>query len=131
MSRSLAATPEWQMTPRARKAFIGLIVGAVVVLLAGSAGMTYFEVRQDPGLQACGSFARRGGPVELDESEYRKLHGMFAHSSKASLREHGVRAIESGVVPARGPAVFAALHPTDAEAAALRAACVSEGALPR
>ena len=61
MSRSLAATPEWQMTPRARKAFIGLIVGAVIVLLAGGAGMTYFEVRQDPGLQACGSFAGRGG----------------------------------------------------------------------
>jgi len=131
MSRSLAATPEWQMTPRARKAFIGLIVGAVVVLLAGSAWMTYdVHVRQDPGLRACGSFARRAA-VELDESEYRKLHGMFARSSKASLREHGVRAIEAGVVAARGPALFAVLHPADAEATALRAACVSEGALPR
>lgn len=129
MSRSLAATPEWQMTPRARKAFIGLIVGAVIVLLVGSGWMTYFEVRQDPGLQACGSFARHAA-VELDESEYRKLHGMFARSSSAALREHGVRAIESGVVAARGPALFAVLHPADAEAAALRAACVSEGALP-
>jgi hypothetical protein len=123
-------TPEWQLTPRARKAFIGLIMGAVIVLLAGSVWMTYdLQVRRDPGLRACGSLARPDS-VELDESEYERLLGMFASSSRASLREHGVRAIEAGVEP-RGPGRVAVLRPSNAEAAALRAACVSEGGLPR
>ena len=98
MSPSPAATPEWQMTTRARKSFIGLIVGAVIVLLAGSVWMTYDEqIRQDPGLRACGSLARRAS-VELSEPEYRRLQAMFARSTKASLREHGVRAIEAGLI---------------------------------
>jgi hypothetical protein len=130
MSPSPAATPEWQMTTRARKSFIGLIVGAVMVLLAGSVWMTYDEqIRQDPGLRACGSFARRT-PVELTEPEYQRLQDMFARSAKASLREHGVRAIEAGLT-SRGPSLVAVVRPSNAEAAALRAACVSEGALPR
>jgi len=129
MSHPQTTVPEWQMTPRARKAFTVLIVGAVAVLLAGSAWMTYdFQFRQDSGLQACGSLAGRSS-VELDEAEYRALHGMFARSSRPLLREHGVRAIEAGVVAAQGPSLFAVLHSTDAEAAALRSACVAEGAL--
>jgi hypothetical protein len=130
MSPSPAATPEWQMTTRARKSFIGLIVGAMIVLLAGSVWMTYDEkIRQDPGLRACGSFARRAS-VELSEPEYRRLQEMFARSTKASLREHGARAIEAGLT-LRGPSTVAVVRPSNAEAAALRAACVSEGALPR
>jgi len=130
MSPSPAATPEWQMTTRARKSFIGLIVGAVIVLLAGSGWMTYdVQVRQDPGLRACGSFARRAS-VELSEQEYRRLQEMFARSTKASLREHGVRAIEAGLT-SRGPSMVAVVRPSNAEGAALRSACVSEGALPR
>ncbi|GIF67525.1 hypothetical protein Ais01nite_55600 [Asanoa ishikariensis] len=129
MSHPQATMPEWQMTPRARKAFTVLIASAVVVLLAGSAWMTYdFQFRQDSGLQACGSLAGRSS-VELDESEYRTLHGMFARSARPSLREHGVRAIEAGVVAAQGRSLFAVLHPSDEEAAALRSACVAEGAL--
>ncbi|MEV4537015.1 hypothetical protein AB0J82_24880 [Asanoa sp. NPDC049518] len=121
--------PEWQMTPRARKAFTVLIVSAVVVLLAGSAWMTYdFQFRQDPGVEACGSLAGRSS-VELDESEYRALHGMFARSSRPVLREQGVRAIEAGVLAVREPSLFAVLHPSSAEASALRSACVAEGAL--
>ena len=130
MSPSTAATPEWQMTTRARKSFIGLIVGAVIVLLAGSVWMTYDEqIRQDPGLRACNSFARRA-PLELSEPEYQRLQEMFARSTKASLREHGVRAIEASLTT-RGPSMVAVVRPTNAEAAALRAACMSEGALPR
>jgi hypothetical protein len=128
MSTSQAATPEWQMTPRARRAFIGLIVGSLVVIVAASAWMTYdIQIREDPGLRACASFARRA-PVSLSESEYRKLQSMFARSSRAALREQGVRALEAGVVM-RGS--FAVVHPSSDEAAALRAACVAEGALPR
>lgn len=127
---SQAAMPEWQMTPRARKSFIGLIVGAVIVLMAGSVWMTYdVQYRQDPGLRACGSFARRAS-VELSQPEYQRLRDMFARSTKAALREHGVRAIEAGMTT-RGPSMVAVVRPSDAEAAALRAACVSEGALPR
>jgi hypothetical protein len=130
MSTTQTATPEWQMTPRARKTFAGLIVGAVVAILAGSAWMTYdVQVREDPGVRACGSFARRAA-VELSETEYRKLQAMFARSERAALREHGARALAAGVV-SRGSSLAAVLHPGDAEAAALRAACVAEGALPR
>ncbi|SNT59099.1 hypothetical protein SAMN05421812_111119 [Asanoa hainanensis] len=129
MSHPQTTVPEWQMTPRARKAFTVLIVSAVAVLLAGSAWMTYdFQFRQDSGLEACGSLAG-GSSVELNESEYRALHGMFARSSRPLLREQGVRAIEAGVLTARGPSLFAVLHPSNAEAAALRSACVAEGAL--
>ncbi|MDG4826505.1 hypothetical protein O7635_32040 [Asanoa sp. WMMD1127] len=122
--------PEWQLTPRARTTFIGVIVGAVVVIVLGSIWMAYdVQVRQDPGLRACGSFARRAS-VELSEREYQELRSMFARSTKTALREHGVRAIEAGVVT-RGPVLVAVVHPTESEAAALRAACVREGALPR
>jgi hypothetical protein len=130
MSMSQAATPEWQMTPRARRAFIGLIVGALAVILAGAAWMTYdIQVREDPGLRACGSFAK-GSPMSLSEAEFRRLQSMFARSSRPALREAGSRALAAGVV-ARGPSMVAVLHPGEAEAAALRAACVAEGALPR
>jgi hypothetical protein len=129
MSTSQAATPEWQMTPRARRTFIGLIVGALLVILTGSAWMTYdIQIREDPGLRACGSLDQRSS-VSLNESEYRKLQSMFARSSRASLREQGVRALEAAVV-SRGPALVAVLHPGSGEAAALRAACAAEGALP-
>ncbi|GIF71944.1 hypothetical protein [Asanoa siamensis] len=129
MSASPVATPEWQMTPRARKAFIGLIVGAVVVILLGSAWMTYdVRVGQDPGLRACGSFARTSA-VELSEAEFRKLSAMFARSTRPALREHGGRALSASVV-SQGPTLVAVLRPAEGEAAALRAACVAEGALP-
>ncbi|GAA1889034.1 hypothetical protein [Asanoa iriomotensis] len=129
MSTSQAATPEWQMTPRARRTFVGLIVGALVVILTASAWMTYdSQVREDPGVRACGAFARRA-PFSLSESEYRDLQSMFARSSRVSLREHGLRALKAGVV-SPGPSLVAVLHPGDGEGAALRAACVAEGALP-
>ena len=130
MSASPVATPEWQMSPRARKAFIGLIVGAVAVILLGSAWMTYdVQVRQDPGLRACGSFAKRSS-LELSEAEFRKLSAMFARSTRPALREHGGRALSAGLV-SQTPSLVAVVRPTDADAAALRAACVAEGALPR
>ncbi|MEV0717639.1 hypothetical protein [Asanoa sp. NPDC050611] len=127
MSTSQAATPEWQMTPRARRIFIGLIAGALIVILTASAWMTYdSQIREDPGVRACGTFAQRA-PFSLSEGEYRKLQSMFARSSRAALREQGVRALQAGVVW-QGPLVV--LHPGSDEGAALRAACVAEGALP-
>ena len=128
MSTSQAATPEWQMTPRARRTFIGLIVGALVVILAASAWMTYdIQIREDPGVRACGTFAGRS-PFSLSQPEYRQLQSMFARSSRESLREQGVRALSA---VSWGPSLVAVVHPGAEETAALRAACVAEGALPR
>lgn len=125
------AMPEWQMTPRARRAFIALIAAALAVLFAGSAWMTYdTQVREDPGVRACGSLAD-GWSRELTEADYRRLHRMFERSDRAALREHGVKAVEAGLTVTRdagGADRVVVVAPGGDQLEALKAACAAEGA---
>ena len=116
------ATPEWQMTPRARRVFLGLIAGAVVLLLSGSAWMTYVNrVRVDPGVRACGSLASRWSALELTEPESRRLRGLFEQSAHTALREHGLAALDSPAVAVSASEMV--VRPPAGEVDALRAAC--------